>query len=50
MYFELKYLRIKNKGKDKIINLENRIINTNTNLDYTIIQIVNFTNDEIKDF
>ena len=50
MYIELKYLRIKNKGKDKIINLENRIIHTNTNLDYTIIQIVKFTNDEIKDF
>jgi len=45
-------LRIKYKGEDKIINLKNRIINTNKNLDYTIIQILenDFTNDEINDF
>ena len=47
-----KFLRIKYKEKEKIINLKNRIIHTNTNLDYTIIQILknDFTNDEINDF
>ena len=47
-----KHLKIQYKGKDKIINLENRIIHTNTNLDYTIIQILeeDFKKYEIIDF